>query len=60
MNKVFPINESNYEYGLRNTSDCAARRIKRPKYLGPKLCNILPDVHKQIQSVKNFIAKIRS
>ena len=28
MNKVFPTNEPNYEYDLRNTSDFAARQIQ--------------------------------
>ena len=44
MNKLFPINESIYEYNLRNTSDFAARRIKTVRYgsesvsyLGPRL-----------------------
>ena len=32
MNKVFPQNEPIYEYGLRNTSDFAARRIKTVRH----------------------------
>ena len=67
MNIIFPINESIYEYDLRNTSVFAARRIKTVRYgseflsyLGPRLWNILPDEYKIIQSVKDFKAKIRS
>ena len=67
MNKVFPISEPIYEHYLINTSDFAAHRIKTVRYgleslsyLGTRLCNILPDEYKKIQSVKNFKAKIRS
>ena len=67
MTKVFPTNEAICEYDLRNTSDFAARRIKTVRYgseslsyLGPRLWNILPDEYKNLQSVKDFKAKIRS
>ena len=68
MNKAFPINEPIYEYNLRNTSDFAARRIKKEvrygseslSYLGPRLWNILPDEYKKTQSIKDFKVKIKS
>ena len=40
MNKAFPINEPIYEYNLRNTSDFAARRIKKEVWYGRNLYHI--------------------
>ena len=56
MNKVFPINKPIHECNLRNTSDFVACGIKRIRYrsetlsyLRPRLWNILPEKHKNVQ-----------
>ena len=66
MNKVFPINEPIYEYGLRNTTNFATSRIKTVRYgseslsyLGLRLWNILLDEYKKSLAAKLYMRLLK-
>ena len=65
MNDVFKFIEK--PYSLRTTSHFRLRKIRTtkygietPSYLGPKLCNLVPNEYKTIESLEYFKAKIKT